>query len=376
MCRLFVLDIEGFNFRVRRAAPQRELHSIDGFVIPLHQHFDASVREIPCVPVDPFRGSACGGEHSEADALHAAADEHPPRYDHETLIIAAHGTVRRMLRIGSTSHGESRLRMLRVTRRGDRHDPKELSVSFRFEGEFADAFRDGRADGLPPGEALKNLVHRAAREYGSSEIEEFGLAICDRVLKGYPAVTRARVEITEQSWARLDAGGRAQGQAFLAGSPEVKTTAVTSNGRQVAVVSGLDRLNMMRTSGFAPRDSARAEDGRDDGLQRLLVGQLSARWTYSSPDVTFRPYRQGVRAAIVETVAWHPSRSVHHTLYAVADVVLATYQEIADITLSFHERPYRPADLFNAGMENPDDLFVSVEEPLGVVEVTVERDVT
>ena len=57
--------------------------------------------------------------------------------------------------------------MLRIMRRGDRHDPKELSVSFRFEGDFAAAFREGRADGLPPGETLKNLVHRTAREYGA-----------------------------------------------------------------------------------------------------------------------------------------------------------------------------------------------------------------
>lgn len=369
-----VLDVERFDLRVGGASSKRQFHSIDGFVISLQQHFDSTVRQIPRVPVDSFRGGARGREHPEADALHAAADEYPPRHDHETLIIAAHGTVRRMPRIGSTNHGESRLRMLRVTRRGDRHDPKELSVSFRFEGEFAAAFREGRADGLPPGEALKNLVHRAAREHGSCEIEEFGLAICDRILKGYPAITRARVEISERAWARLDAGGRAQGQAFLAGSPEVKTTAVTSNGRQIAVVSGLDALNVMRTSGFAPRNPAAADDGRHDGLQRLLVGELSARWTYSSPDVTFRPYRQGVRAAIVETFAWHSGRSVHHTLYAIADVVLATYQEIADVTLMFHERPYRPADLFSTGMENPDDLFVSVEEPLGVVEVKVERD--
>jgi urate oxidase len=278
-----------------------------------------------------------------------------------------------MHRIGSSSHGESRLRMLRVNRRGDRHDPKELSVSFRFEGDFASAFRDGRADGLPPGETLKNLVHRAAREYGSSEIEEFGLALCDRVIKQHPAITRARIEITEQAWTRLDAGGRPQGQAFMAGTPEVKTTAVTSNGRQVAVVSGLDALNVMRTAGFASREEARAEDGKSDGLQRLLVGQLSATWTYTSPDVTFRPYRQGVRAAIIETFAWHPGRSVHHTLYAIAEVVLAAYQEIADVTLAFHERPYRPADLFSAGVENPDDLFVSLEEPLGVVEITVEQ---
>ena len=279
-----------------------------------------------------------------------------------------------MPRIGSSSHGESSLRMLRVMRRGDRDDPKELSVSCRFEGPFAAAFREGKADGLPPGEALKNLIHRAAREHGASEIEEFGLAICARVLNDHAPVTRARVEITEQTWARLDAGGRAQGQTFIAGSPEMKTAAVTSNGQQIAVVSGVDRLNVMRTAGFAPRKRTASDDGRDDGLQRLLVGQLSSRWSYTSPDVTFRSYRQGVRAAIVETFAWHASRSVHHTLYGIADVVLATYREIADITLAFHERPYRPADLFNAGMENPDDLFISVDEPLGIVEVTVERD--
>ena len=76
--------------------------------------------------------------------------------------------------------------MLRIMRRGDRHDPKELTVSFRFEGDFAAAFREGRADGLVPGEAIKNLVHRTAREHGSREIEEFGIALCDRVLDRTP----------------------------------------------------------------------------------------------------------------------------------------------------------------------------------------------
>jgi urate oxidase len=264
--------------------------------------------------------------------------------------------------------------MLRLMRRGDRHDPKELTVSFRFEGDFAEAFRDGRSDALLPGEALKNLIHRAAREHGSGEIEEFGLALCDRVLTAHQAITRARVEITEQSWTRMDAGGRPQGQAFVAGTPEIKTAAVTSNGKQIAVVSGIDGLSVMRTAGFAPSSELATDDGTTDGLQRLLVGGLTVRWTYSSSDVTFRPFRQGVRAAVVETFAWHASRSVQHTLYAIADVVLATYQEISEITLALHERPYRPADLFRAGMENPDDLFVALEEPLGVVEVTVERD--
>ncbi len=267
--------------------------------------------------------------------------------------------------------------MLRIVRRGDRHDPRELTVSFRFEGDFAAAFLEGRTDGLPPGEALKNLVHRTAKENGAFEIEQLGMALCEQVLQNHPPVTKVRVEITEETWSRLDAGGKAQGQAFMAGSPEQKTAVVTSNGTQVAVVSGVDRLSLMRTAGFAPASAKIVEDGRTDGLQRLLVGALSARWTYTSTGVTFRPYRAGVRAAIIDTFAWHASLSVQHTLFAIADVVLASYQEIAEVTLALHERPYRPADLFSAGLERPDnldDLFIALDDPLGVVEVTVERD--
>ena len=105
-----------------------------------------------------------------------------------------------------------------------------------------------------------------------------------------------------------------------------------------------------------------------------IASRLARRRRNWIADVTFDPYRQGVRAAIVETFGCHASRSVHHTLYGIADVVLSSYEEITDITLALHERPYRPADLFSAGLENPDELFLSIEEPVGVVEVTVERD--
>ncbi|HXW04911.1 MAG TPA: hypothetical protein VD833_06760 [Vicinamibacterales bacterium] len=264
--------------------------------------------------------------------------------------------------------------MLRIVRRGDRHDPRDLTVSCRYEGDFAPAFVDAQPDTLVPGETLKNLVHAAARAHGGGEIEAFALALCDRLMSAHPRVARARVEITEQPWSRLEVGGKAQGQAFLAGSPERRTTAVTGNGQQSAVVSGIEQLTVLRSSGFGPPRRDREDPtGVDDGLQPLLVVTLDARWTYTSVDVTFGPYRQGVRTAIVETLGCHGRRSLPHTLHAIADVVLASYQEIADITLSAQERPYRPVDLFSAGIENPDDLFVVRDEPVGLVEVTVER---
>jgi hypothetical protein len=56
--------------------------------------------------------------------------------------------------------------MLRLVRRGDRHDPRDLTVSFRLEGDFEPAFIDGRTENLLPGEALKRLVHGITREHG------------------------------------------------------------------------------------------------------------------------------------------------------------------------------------------------------------------
>ncbi len=272
--------------------------------------------------------------------------------------------------IHSMSYGESRLRILRILRRGDRHDPKDLMIALRFEGDFAQAFQEGNAGGLPPGEAVKNLVHRVASEQDHAEIEQLGLVLCQRILAQHPNIGLARVELTESHWARLEPGGKVQGQAFTPGGVERRTATITSNGSRVSVSSGIENLVLLRTSGLASPRAANDDDGTLDGVQRLLIATLAARWSYSSGDIAFLPYRQGVRGAIIETFAWHATRSVQHTLYAMADVILATYQEIAVVTLSLQERPYRPVDLLDVESGN---LFVARDEPLGVVEVTVER---
>ena len=238
----------------------------------------------------------------------------------------------------------------------------------RFEGNFGAAFTEGNSAGLLPGETIKNLVHRVARGQEHAAIEELGLAICARILEHHTAIGLARVEITEQPWARLDAGGKAQGQAFTPGGVERRTASVSSNGTRVSVAAGLENLVLMRTGGFVPAERGKtSEEPTADGLQRLFIASLSARWSYTSGDIAFGPYRQGVRAAIVETFAWHKGRSVQETLYAIADVVLASYQEISEVTLSLQERPYRPVDLLELALDG-DALFIAHDEPVGVVE--------
>lgn len=271
-----------------------------------------------------------------------------------------------MTGIESSSYGESRLRMLRIIPRGDRHDPRDLTIALRFEGHL---------DAMVPGEAIKNLVHRVvrARDKAAEAIEPLAIAICDEVLKAHGSIGLARIELVEQPWARLDAGGKAQGQAFTPSGVERRITVVTGNGTHTAVQAGIENLMVLRTGGFVP--SARGkpvDDGAADGLARVFLATLGARWSYTSPDIAFAPYRTGVRQALIETFAWHRGPAVRDTLRAMADVVLASYQEISQVSLALQERPYRPVDLLELSVER-DALFVAHDEPVGVIEISVER---
>jgi urate oxidase len=270
--------------------------------------------------------------------------------------------------IRSSRYGESRLRLLRVVRRGDRHDPRDLTIALRFDGSF---------DRMVPGEAIKNIVHRVVREqdYASAALESLGIVVCDQILQAHPSIGLARVDLAEQPWSRVDAGGKAQGQAFTPAGVERRTASITGNGTRMSVSAGIENLVLLRTGGFAAteRDAAAAADGTEDGLQRLFIATLAARWSYTAGDIAFAPFRTGIRSAIIETFAWHKGRSAQDTLHAIADVVLASYQEISQVTLSLEERPYRPVDLLELSLES-DALFIARDEPVGLVEITVERD--
>jgi urate oxidase len=270
-----------------------------------------------------------------------------------------------MPHLNTGTYGESRLRMLRVMRKGDRHDPKDLTIAIRFEGDVS---------ARVPGEAIKNLVHRVAREHDYAAIESLGLAMCARILAEHPSIGLARIEIVEQPWGRLEAGGKPQNHSFTPNGVERRTATVSSNGTRVSVSAGLDDLILLRTAGFAPIARGRASDEpAADGLQRLFIATFAARWAYTSGEIAFLPYRQGVRSAIVDTFAWHKGRSAHDTLTEIADVILASFSEISEISLSLQERPYRPVDLLELSLDG-DTLFVAHDEPVGTVEVTVTRE--
>src|SRR5262249_61129380 len=145
--------------------------------------------------------------------------------------------------------------MLRVIPHGDRHDPRDLTIGLRLEG---------RLDEMVPGEAVKNLVRRvvAERDRAAAAIEPLAIAVCDEILHAYGSIGLARIEIVEQPWARLDAGGKAQGQAFTPAGVERRTVAVTGNGTRMSGQAGVRKLRLPRKGGVGAARRPRARRPR------------------------------------------------------------------------------------------------------------------
>ena len=279
-----------------------------------------------------------------------------------------------MTTLSSHSYGASQIRLLRVTRRGDRHDLRDLAISVTVEGEVADAFTKGDNELLLPADTLRNTVNAIARDESLSEVEQLGLALAQHFMEHQPQFTRVRIDLSERPWARLPVAGRAQGQAFTASNSERRSATVTSNGTQVSVTAGIQDFAIMKTAGAAFEGYLADQfTTLEAATDRVLAVSADARWTYLHDEITFGPYFQGVRQLLIEAFVQQPSRSAEHTAHAMADVVLSSYADIGDVTVRLRQRSLPLVEIGPFGLDNPHVLFRPEDAPELTAEVTLSR---
>jgi urate oxidase len=64
---------------------------------------------------------------------------------------------------------------------------------------------------------------------------------------------------------------------------------------------------------------------------------------------------------------------VQHTLYAMGEGVLANVPEISDIELTMPNKHCLLIDLSRFGQDNPNEIFVPIDEPHGTIEARLRR---
>jgi urate oxidase len=276
--------------------------------------------------------------------------------------------------LANTSYGKSRIRLVHVSRHGDRHELRDLTVAVAFEGSYDTSYTDGDNADVLPTDTMKNTVYALAARDGVGEPEAFGIVLGRHFIARNPKLTRVIVDLVDHGWSHIADGAREHGQAFVRRGPECRTAHVVTDRQDTSVASGITDLIIMKTSHSAfagfPRDEFTTLPETHD---RLLATALTAHWTYADSDTEFGSLFRAVRSALLDAFARHDSLSVQHTLYAMGEVVLDSFDGVASITLEMPNRHHLPVDLTRFSMENRNEIFVATEEPHGLIKATLTR---
>src|SRR5713101_998324 len=268
--------------------------------------------------------------------------------------------------LAGNSYGKSRVRLVKVSRRADRHDLVELVVDVKFEGDFDAVHTAGDNRAVLPTDTMKNTVNALAKTWSGEQIEDFACQLIGHFLGDNPQVSRVRIEIAQSQWIRMD------GYAFLRGSEEKRTTEVAGTRGGVEIQSGIENLVVLRTagSGFEGYKKDRYTTLKETS-DRIFATAITANWTYRHSEAAFGPCWQRAREVILKTFAERDSPSVQQTAYHMGEAVLVAVPDIAEIRLSLPNKHCLPIDVTPFGLENTNEIFVPTDEPYGLIEVVV-----
>jgi urate oxidase len=272
------------------------------------------------------------------------------------------------IRLGDNQYGKAETRLVRVDRYDDRHEVTDLNVSTALAGDLAATHLTGDNAGVLPTDTQKNTVYAFARD-GISSIEAFALRLARHFVDSTATIHRARVRIEQYSWERV------AHHSFVRNSG-TRTTTVTYDGTAATVVSGVDDLVVMNTTGSEfhgfHKDRYTTLPETDD---RVLATAVRADWRHATADDTdWHTSHRDATSHLVEAFADTHSLSLQQTLHAMGERVLRHREELVEVRLSLPNKHHFLVDLSPFELDNPGEVFFAADRPYGLIEGTVVRD--
>ena len=280
-----------------------------------------------------------------------------------------------MIELAENRYGKSRVRLMKVLRGRQGNELREWTVQVLLTGDFDSAHYEGDNSKLLPTDTMKNTVYYVARRSKADSMEDYAKELVDFLLRRNPQVSSAAVWVEAALWKRLTVGDSAHPSAFMRGSNEVQTTAVSreqTGGFRIS--SGLKDLVVMKTAdsgfeGYIQDELTTLKETSD----RLFCTAVSAEWRYTTSDGDFNSRRTAIREAMLTMFAAHKSRSVQETEYAMGKAALEVVAEVDQIDMKMPNKHCLLVDLARFGEENPNEIFVPTDEPAGQIEARVRR---
>ncbi len=279
------------------------------------------------------------------------------------------------IKLGPNQYGKAEVRLVRVTRDTARHEIKDINVSSALRGHFESAHTVGDNANVLATDTQKNTVNSFAQAYGVGAIEAFALKLGDHFMGTSDAVTGAKITVEEYAWDRIVVDGVEHDHAFVRAGGANRTTVVTFEGDQTWVVSGLNDLVVLKSTGSEftgyPVDRYTSLQPTTD---RILATACTARWRYVGTDVDWDSSFEDIKRILIESFATKHSLALQQTLYYMGEQVLEAHPEVAEIKMSMPNKHHFLLDLSPFGLDNDNQVYHADDRPYGLIEGTVVRD--
>lgn len=280
-----------------------------------------------------------------------------------------------MAKLGANRYGKSRVRLSRITRLADRHLFHEWTVHIKLYGHFEASFTEADNSVVLPTDTMKNTVYYVARDSKAATIEEYAKELGDYFLDNNVQITKVSIEVEEKAWKRMIVDGAPEPTTFKMGGPELQiVNAVREKGGAWAITSGVEGLVILKTTKSAFTNYIKDKlTTLKPATDRIFGTRASIKWDYATDAPDYAQARSRIIAALLSEFAAHDSLSVQHTLFDMGKAALEAAPEIERIHLAMPNLHHLLADLSPFAQDNPNHIFVPIDEPHGSIEATIER---
>ena len=275
--------------------------------------------------------------------------------------------------LGANQYGKAENRVVRIIRGTPRHEIRDLNVSTSLRGDFAAAHTTGDQAQVLPTDTQKNTAFAYAKLHGVDSIEDYAIALGNRLLKACPAASEAQVRVEEYAWDRIG------DHSFVRKGGAVRTAVVTVGRDATHVLSGVQDLVVLNSTdsefrGFL-KDEFTTLPETDD---RILATSLVARWRHTTTEgVDWNASYDAAMSTLLQTFAGTYSRALQETLYAMGGALLESQQELAEVRFSAPNKHHFLVDFSQFrvdGLTNDGEVFIAADRPYGLIEAQVARD--
>jgi urate oxidase len=276
-------------------------------------------------------------------------------------------------RLGPTRYGKAEVHLVRVGRGeapGGGDLLRDWTVSTSLSGDLDECYLSGDNANVLATDTQKNTAFAFAQQLGDVEPEAFALALASHFVSSQEPISRARVEVRQDEWARFGPHSFAR-----SGRHTRSTVVVHDEDAGTSVVGGVGDLVLLNTTdsefwGF-PRDRyTTLAETRD----RILATAVDAQWRFRGADVdwagAFAVALEAMTGAFRDTYSY----SLQQTLYAMGTAMLDAVPDLCEVRFALPNKHHFLVDMEPFGQPNANEVFYAADRPYGLIEGTVLAD--